>query len=173
VAVEQAIESAIVGGSAILLATAALAKGRAPVPTERALATLGWPSRPPLVRLLATLEIVVAIGALTGPLAVFAPALAALYLGFAGFALAALAAQTPLSSCGCFGRADTPPTTGHVVWNTVVAAVAVLAAEATAVPKGWPHCETGEGAWLTAASSVAIAVVGYLVLAVLPRRMAR
>jgi hypothetical protein len=173
VAVEQAIESAIVGGSAILLATAALAKGRAPVPTERALATLGWPSRPPLVRLLATLEIVVAIGALTGPLAVFAPALAALYLGFAGFALAALAAQTPLSSCGCFGRADTPPTTGHVVWNTVVAAVAVLAAVNQAPS---PVSQWGQPfgtAVASAASSVAIAVVGYLVLAVLPRRMAR
>jgi uncharacterized membrane protein YphA (DoxX/SURF4 family) len=164
------VETAIVGGAALLLLAAGLAKGRDPVPTEQALAALGWPSRPPLVRLLAVAEIVIAIGTLLGPVRWFGAALGLLHIGFAVFVVGALARDTPLSSCGCFGRADTPPTPVHVVANAVIAAVALLAAAADAPS---PYSEWGRALGPSAASlalSVATAAVGYLVLAVLPRR---
>jgi hypothetical protein len=53
--------------------------------------------------------------------------LALAYLGFGGFVLIALRAGSPLASCGCFGRPDTPPTRVHLV---VVLAAALAAAGA-------------------------------------------
>jgi hypothetical protein len=104
-----------------------------PATTARALDQMGLPSSAALVRLGAAAEVVVAAGALAWGSRPFAAALALSYLGFAGFVLAALRRGVPLSSCGCFGVQDTPPTYGHVVLN--LAAVGV----ATAVALGSPH----------------------------------
>jgi uncharacterized membrane protein YphA (DoxX/SURF4 family) len=51
---------------------------------------------------------------------------AAVYLGFAGFVGVALRRRLPIASCGCFGKADTPPTWIHLVLNLAAAAGAVI-----------------------------------------------
>jgi hypothetical protein len=59
---------------------------------------------------------------------VFAVLLAMSYLGFAGFVAVALRRGAPISSCGCFGKVDTPPSAVHVVLDLVAALVAATAA---------------------------------------------
>ncbi len=58
----------------------------------------------------------------------FAALVAASYLAFAGFVLVALRTRAPISSCGCFGKVDTPPSVVHVVIDLAAAAVAIGAA---------------------------------------------
>ena len=50
------------------------------------------------------------------------------YLAFAGFVVVALRTGAPISSCGCFGKVDTPPSVVHVVLDLAFAGVAVAAA---------------------------------------------
>jgi hypothetical protein len=75
-----------------------------------------------------------AIEAVVGVAAVFVggPVLCALvavsYLAFAGFVTVALRTGAPISSCGCFGKVDTPPSIVHVVLDLAFAGVAVGAA---------------------------------------------
>jgi hypothetical protein len=52
------------------------------------------------------------------------------YAGFAAFVVRALRRGAPISSCGCFGKVDTPPSTVHVALDVVFAAVATAAAVA-------------------------------------------
>lgn len=105
-----------------------------PAPTAGALRAAGLPAPLPLVYAIAVAEIVAALtGTLIGGWACIAVAI--LYLGFALFVIFALARNIPIASCGCFGRADTPPTRSHVVFNLVSAGVASwLAAVGTAAP---------------------------------------
>ena len=50
------------------------------------------------------------------------------YLLFAAFVVVALRSGAPISSCGCFGKADTPPSVVHVVLDLLFAGVATAAA---------------------------------------------
>ena len=57
---------------------------------------------------------------------------AASYVGcFVLFVIGALRAGKPLSSCGCFGKVDTPPSIVHVAIDLVAAAVAIGVAVAS------------------------------------------
>ena len=60
-------------------------------------------------------EVVIGVGALAVGGPVFAALVALSYLAFAGFVVVALRAGSPISSCGCFGKVDTPPSSIHVV----------------------------------------------------------
>ncbi len=73
-------------------------------------------------------EIVVAAAALGWGGTFAAAAVGLLYLSFAGFVAWALARKLPLQSCGCFGRADTPPTLVHVIVNLLASAAAFFMA---------------------------------------------
>ena len=55
----------------------------------------------------------------------FAALVAVSYLAFAGFVIVALRSGAPISSCGCFGKVDTPPSVVHVVLDVAFAGVAV------------------------------------------------
>ena len=113
---------------AALLALAGGLKVVRPAPTAGALRAMRLPSALPLVRLLGLGEVVVGVAAgitFARPLLVL---LAAAYLGFAAFVTAALSANTPLQSCGCFGQTDTPPSTAHVGLNLAAAGTAFAAA---------------------------------------------
>ena len=136
----------LLGGAAALLLVAGALKLVDPSRTVGALAALGWPSSPGLVRTGAAVEL--GLGAAT--VVVGGPALAMLvaasYLGFAVFVTAALRAKTPVGTCGCFGQADTAPRPGHMLADGLLAAGAVVAAATDApvlVDASWP-------AWLTA-----------------------
>jgi hypothetical protein len=107
-----------------LLALAAPGKLVRPASTANALGQLGLPRSTALVRLLGAGELALAAAVLLAPSRPVLALLAAAYLGFAAFVVLALRRGTALSSCGCFGRADTPPTRVHV---GVVASFALVA----------------------------------------------
>ena len=116
-----------------LLAIAGGMKVARPAGTAGALRAMRLPSSLVAVRLLGMVEIAIGVGAgvtFWPPLLVL---LAAMYLAFAAFVVAALGAHTPLQSCGCFGTADTPPSAVHVGLD-IVAAVAALVAAVTETP---------------------------------------
>jgi hypothetical protein len=103
-----------------------------PESTSRALSAVGLPARRWLVRSAAFVELAIATAAAVTGGSVFAAAVALSYVGFAAFITLALVRKWPLSSCGCFGQVDTPPTSGHVVVNLAAAAVAAGAATSAA-----------------------------------------
>jgi hypothetical protein len=58
---------------------------------------------------------------------VTAALVASAYVGFAAFVAAAMARGGSVSSCGCFGSDDTPPTFFHLAIDVAAAAIAVAA----------------------------------------------
>lgn len=119
--------------AAALLAVGGGLKAAQPAATARALAGLGLPRfSPALVRLAGGAEAGLAVLALVlgGP--VPAGLVAASYLAFAGVVALALRRGLPISSCGCFGAQDSPPTLAHLVLNLGAAAAAGVAAAARA-----------------------------------------
>lgn len=106
---------------ALLVVSGAL-KARQPGSATRALAGRGLG---PLTRLgpaVAVAELVVGLGALTFDNRAFPALAAALYLGFAVFVALALTAEEPVTDCGCFGAAETPPTPAHLILDLAAAA---------------------------------------------------
>jgi hypothetical protein len=106
-------------------------------PTRGALRQAGLPSARPVVLLLALFEMGagatgVLVGGIPGGLAV-----AACYGGFAVFVTWALARGLPLATCGCFGKADTPPTVLHLLFNGagLGGAIAVAAGRGPSLPE--------------------------------------
>jgi hypothetical protein len=116
-----------------LLALAGGLKLVQPASTARALRAMRLPSSLPLVRILGAVEVAIGVAAGVSFVPALLVLLAATYLAFAAFVAAALGAHTPLQSCGCFGRADTPPSAVHLALN-VAAALAALAAAVTETP---------------------------------------
>ncbi len=133
------------------------------------------------IRAFGALETVLGVlGLLTGHRVLLA--LAALsYLGFTAFVVVALRRSTPLSSCGCFGKADTPPTWLHVALTGLLALLCGSLAVTAAPVSGWataagvvPALATDSGpALLTGVFAATICVLLYLALAVLPTVGAR
>lgn len=108
----------------ILLLIAGAQKVFDPSTTSGALKAARLPSSPVLVRLLGLVEVGAGVAFLVwgGPIPVAVAAV--LYAGFAWFVLNALIRKLPISSCGCLGSTETPPTFIHVGMN--LAAVGVL-----------------------------------------------
>jgi hypothetical protein len=157
--------------AAALLALAAPGKLRRPASTANALGQLGLPRSTALVRLLGLGELALAAAVWARPTAAILAALALAYLGFAAFVAVALRRGTSLSSCGCFGRADTPPTPVHLV----VVLAAGLAAAAAAVTGSGSLREVVGGQAYGAPLLLLVAVTTFLAwaaLAVLPRVVA-
>lgn len=114
--------------AAALLVLAGVPKVAEPGDTTRAIRSAGLPANDLLVRMLALGEVAVGVAviAVGGP--VPAALLALLYAAFAVFIVVAMARGGAVSSCGCFGKTDTPPTHAHLVLNVSAAAVGVAAA---------------------------------------------
>ena len=152
--------------AAVLLVVAGAPKVLDPGDLHRAVRSVGMPVGRNVVRAFALLEVVVGLAALAVPGRATAALLAVLYAGFTAFVVVALRRGGVLSSCGCFGKADTPPTWAHALLTGAAALVALVVAVA---PPG--------DAWgsLTAVSAAGVlalvALVGFLawqVMAVLP-----
>jgi hypothetical protein len=147
----------LLGAGALLLLTAGAVKVADPTRTAGALAAVGWPSSPRLVRAGAGAEALIGAGALIVGGPVFAGLVGLSYLAFAGFVVVALRAGTPVGSCGCFGRADTPPHVLHVAVDLALAAGALAAAVASAGPLfAAGAVELAAGAALAAVAAVAL-----------------
>lgn len=114
--------------SAILLAIGGTSKLLRPANTSHALRGLRLPAAPFGVRVLAVAEMGVAVGALAGGGRLAWLLVAGAYLGFAGFVVFALLRGGALSSCGCFGAPDTPPTAVHVLVTVSASVVACATA---------------------------------------------
>ncbi|MDP3712140.1 MAG: hypothetical protein Q8R60_06615 [Mycobacteriales bacterium] len=156
--------------AALLLVLAGAQKVLDPKPLVRALKSVGAPVPGSAVRLAAAAETALGIAALitvttaTGTTATagtlgaaVAAGVALSYAGFTAFVLLALAKGGVLASCGCFGKADTPPTRTHAAVTGALALSAALAAGAQQALSV-----------ALVSSTAALAVTAYLVLAVLP-----
>jgi hypothetical protein len=119
--------------AAALLALGGASKAWQPSDTARALGMLGLPASPLLVRTGGAVELLIGVGALVYGQRAFAALVAVSYAGFAVFVGLALHRGAPISSCGCFGNADTPPSRVHIVVNV---AAALVAAGVAADPVG-------------------------------------
>jgi uncharacterized membrane protein YphA (DoxX/SURF4 family) len=151
-----------------LLALAGAFKIRRPAPTAGALRAIGLPGRPALVRLLGAGELALGSATLVTGARPLLALVAAAYLAFAAFVAAALMSGSPVQSCGCFGRPDTPPSAVHLVAN-LVAAVTLLVAAAGDLPH--PSSVIADQPWhaIPFVLLVAISVeLAYLVLTALP-----
>jgi hypothetical protein len=157
--------------AALLLAFAGAAKVVDPAMTVGALWALGLPSSRTLVRVGAAAELLVGVLAAAAGWASVWWLVAASYLAFAAFVVAALRAGTMVGSCGCFGREDTPPHLIHVVVDVALAATAAAAAVlGVGAPLDAIADSPGEG-WVVAALSVVGVFVLYVVLVDLPRAL--
>jgi hypothetical protein len=114
--------------AATLLAVGGVLKTARPTDTANALRAVGIPGGPLLVRVGGAAEAAVGLVALATGDRIPAVLLAASYAAFAAFVLIALGRGAPLASCGCFGKADTPPTRLHVILNAGAAAAGLAVA---------------------------------------------
>jgi hypothetical protein len=113
--------------TSLLLFAAGVAKCASPGDTANALAATGAPISRTLVRVGGAFEALVGVYAFVEGDRVGAILVAASYAIFAVFIVLALVRHLPIATCGCFGKADTPPSAVHVVFDlaAVVAAVTV------------------------------------------------
>ena len=136
-----------------LLVGAGVPKIGDPMPLVRALRSAGLPAARGLVRGIALAEVSLGLWAAARPGALNAALVCAAYLLFTGFVGLALRRGGVLGSCGCFGKADTPPTRAHLV---VTAGLAALAGVVAIAPE--------RATWATGVSA---SVVGTVALAAL------
>ena len=115
---------------AALLVWSGIRKFADPEPTSGALRAAGLPSSRLSVLGLASVEVGVGSAALLFSGRLYPWAVAVVYAGFAGFVGLAMSRRLPIASCGCFGKADTPPTWIHLVINVAAVAGAIAYASA-------------------------------------------
>ena len=155
--------------AAVLLVIAGVPKVRDPGDLVRAVRSVGMPLGRGAVRAFALAEVVVGVAALLAPGPVTAALLAAMYAAFTAFVVLALSRGGVVSSCGCFGKADTPPTRAHAVVTGAAALVALAVAVSVPADPWALLADLGPGA---VAGLVGLAaLVGFLawqVMAVLP-----
>ena len=154
--------------SAALLVAAGGAKLIDPLPLVRALRSARLPAPRLAVRTAAAAEVLVGAAAVLLGSRSAAVAVALSYAVFTGFVLLARRRGGVLASCGCFGRADTPPTTTHVVVTGALALVAGAVAVRPLGTLGDLLAAQPLGGLGLLVASAAVAVTAYLVLALLP-----
>ncbi len=155
-----------------LLVLAGAQKVIDPEMTVGALAQLGVPATPRVVRVGAGAELALGVVAITVGGAVAWVGVAASYVAFATVVVAALRRGTMIGSCGCFGREETPPHPSHVVANVVLAVVAVVvAARVEGAPiAGWTD-DPGRSVLVGGLATVAVYLL-YALYVELPRTLA-
>ena len=122
----------------LLVVVAGVGKSIDPTMTVGALRGIGIRVPSGVVRAFGAFEAVLGIAAGVTGNRWLAIGIAASYLGFTTFVAVALARRSPIGSCGCFGRVDTPPSWLHVVVNVgaIVSAIAVAAGDGRSVFHG-------------------------------------
>ena len=153
-----------------LLVVAGSMKVYRPKFTVGALRAARLPAGPVWVRGLGLGELVVGIGAIVNGSPLWATAVAVFYIGFAVFVIHALRRGIPISSCGCFGSPDTPPSAGHVVLNSAATAVALAVATAPIGPwVGLSATDPGTASAFLLFSGATVYLL-YAIVDVLPQR---
>jgi hypothetical protein len=157
----------------VLLGLAGGLKVVRPATTVRALRSARLPANAAMVRMGSAAEVAIAVGALLAGGAVLAGLVAVSYLGFTTFVLLAFLRGGTVSSCGCFGGVDSPPTVLHVALTMAAATVAAAAVSAggpslAAVARHRGLLDTA----VMAALAGLLAYLAFLAMAVLPKTMA-
>ncbi|HET6663110.1 MAG TPA: MauE/DoxX family redox-associated membrane protein [Acidimicrobiales bacterium] len=154
--------------AALLLVFAGAMKAVDPVMTAGALRALGLPSSKAQVRVGAGAELVLGLLAVTAGWVAVWWLVAASYVAFAAFVVAALRAGTMVGTCGCFGRKDTPPRPIHVAIDVALAATAAAAAvRNVGAPLDAIADAPGEGSVVAGLSVLAVALL-YAILVDVP-----
>jgi hypothetical protein len=122
-----------------LLGAAGVVKAIRPAETANALSAAGLPLGRAWVRAGAVGEVGVAVLAFVVPGTVTGAVVAIAYGLFAAFIVVAIQRGWALTSCGCFGRPDSPPTVAHAVLNVGAAVSAVWWAVAWPAGFGVSH----------------------------------
>jgi hypothetical protein len=166
----------------LLLVAAGLAKAVHPDDTARAVSQLLRHRRnlavaSHVIRLLALIETLLGAAALLLPGTTIPPALVALsYASFTAFVVLARARGGVLSSCGCFGKADTPPTVAHLAITAGIAVSAVMVAAASRPGRTTLWANLSPQPWHGVPlllTSLALAFAAWVAMTLLPRvRMA-
>jgi hypothetical protein len=157
---------------ASLLALAGAQKVLDPTMTVGALRALRLPSSAVLVRAGSLAEMALGAAAVSvgGPVVWWL--VAASYLAFGTFVVAALRSGTMIGSCGCFGRDETPPHWSHVVLNAGLAALAVgVAVRAPEAPIEALADHPGTGLMVALLGGLALYLL-YAAFVELPRTLA-
>ena len=140
-----------------LLAVAGAPKTLDPANTVGALRSVGRPVRPAWVRVFGAVEAALGIATLVSGARILAALVALSYAAFSAFLLVALRSGGAVSSCGCIGRADTPPTRSHLavtVALTLTSAIAAVTGADGLATIGWSTkavttlCFTALAGWL-------------------------
>jgi hypothetical protein len=116
----------------VLLAVGGGQKAIQPQDTARALRLAGLAIPSFLVRVGGVAETFAAGMAIFTGAALPAGLVATSYFAFAAFVLRARSLDTPISSCGCFGGTETPPTVAHLGVDLLFGAAGVAIARAPA-----------------------------------------
>jgi len=138
-----------------LLLPTGWAKLRKPYETARALRSVGWPGNRTLALALGLIEVVVGVLVLGIGSVPSVIALGALYGGFLLWLAVAFRTGGVVSSCGCAGTPDTPPTAAHTILN-----IAALATVAIDLSSSRPGISLPSASLLEWTTIVAIIVVG-------------
>ena len=125
--------SAPVLAAALLLLVAGVGKVRRPTYTVGALKSVGLRTGPRSVRALGLAEIAIGLAAFGAGGPVPSALVGLSYVGFTGFLVLALRKGGAVSSCGCLGRPDTPPTRTHAAVTTALGIAGLVAAAAGGV----------------------------------------
>jgi len=124
-----------------------------------------------LVQIGAAGELAIGVSAILWPRPITAGAVAASYFGFSLFVWVQRRRGGPLSSCGCFGKPDTPATASHGVLTLLLAAssaVVAVSVRADDTIGALLTSQPGHGLPLAALSTVG-AWLCFLALARLPQ----
>ena len=141
-----------------------------PAPTRGALKAAGLPAGTPGAYAVGLVEVGAGLaGTIVGGWASLSVVL--IYISFAAFVGYALWRKLPIQSCGCFGREDTPPTLGHIVFNSVSALAAFGIFTTGRIPAEVLLDQPLRGVPYVAFVALGVWVV-YLLLAELPRTLA-
>jgi Methylamine utilisation protein MauE len=100
--------------ASVVLVVAGGRKLLEPRDTSGALRAMGLPGAEAAVRAGAAGEVALGIVALVATNAVIALLVAVSYASFFAFVAVARARRLPIASCGCLGKADTPPSRVHL-----------------------------------------------------------
>ena len=158
--------------AAALLALAGAQKLLDPTMTAGALRSLRLPASPLLIRAASATELVLGVAAITVGGSVLWWLVAASYLAFAAFVVAALRSGTMIGSCGCFGREETPPHAIHVVLDLGLAGLAAgMAVWSPDAPLEALSDRPGEAVAIVAAAVLGLVLL-YATFVELPRTLA-
>lgn len=151
--------------AALLLPVAAIPKLVDPMPLVKALRSVGIPVSGAIGRLFALSQIVIFLAVLAFPGRASALALCCIYAGFSAFVWTALHRGGVVASCGCFGKADTPPTRSHLAGTVLLAGVAGLGA----IRPAWVAVTAEPGALMAIGAGTAlIAFLAWQLFSILP-----